>query len=113
MTPRIRFPAYALALAAAVVPLSAPHASAGEPRAAAAVDCVGFVHENDTHHGIADCTNNTGGTIRFRAEVVCGLAFDVSGDWVTLGPGGYGQSHGHCPVYSTGVGGVGWTVENA
>ncbi|MEU7058139.1 hypothetical protein [Streptomyces sp. NPDC046197] len=75
------------------------------------VDCDGWVHNNDPNEGIAGCTNNTGRTITFRAEIVCGWAPDVSGQWVTLAPGQYGESTGVCAFYSTGVGSVGWTIQ--
>ncbi|SDM30875.1 hypothetical protein SAMN04487981_10152 [Streptomyces sp. cf386] len=78
---------------------------------AGTVDCDGWVHNNNPDHGIAGCKNNTDRTVTFRAEVVCGRAFDVSGQWVTLAPGQYNESSAVCPIYSTGVGGVGWTIE--
>ncbi|MCP3817292.1 hypothetical protein NLX86_03805 [Streptomyces sp. A3M-1-3] len=81
------------------------------PSRALGVDCDGYVHNNNPDHGIAACTNNTDRTITFRAEVVCGRAPDVSGDWVTLAPGGYGESNGICAFYSSGVGAVGWTIQ--
>ncbi|EGX59270.1 hypothetical protein SZN_13746 [Streptomyces zinciresistens K42] len=78
--------------------------------AAGGVDCSGRVHGVDPNVGIVGCTNNTGGEIRFRADIVCGLAPDVSGDWVTLRPGAYGESVGSCAWFSSGVGSVGWTI---
>ncbi|MFE0811474.1 hypothetical protein ACFW4M_27300 [Streptomyces sp. NPDC058794] len=78
---------------------------------AAGVDCDGWVHNNNPDHGIAGCSNNTDRTITFRAEVVCGWAPDVSGQWVTLAPGQYGESSGVCAIYSSGVGSVGWTIQ--
>jgi hypothetical protein len=78
---------------------------------AGTVDCDGWVHNNNPDHGIAGCKNNTDRTITFRAEVVCGWAPDVSGQWVTLAPGGYGESSGVCAIYSSGVGSVGWTIQ--
>lgn len=65
-----------------------------------------------TYPAQAVCTNPTDRTIRFRVNVVCGLALDQTGDWVTLQP--YTDvpqsSNAECPDYSTGVGGV--TVED-
>ncbi|MFI6206863.1 hypothetical protein ACIBAI_10705 [Streptomyces sp. NPDC051041] len=81
------------------------------PAGTRAVDCDGWVHHNNPDHGIAGCRNNTGRTITFRAEVVCGRAPDVSGQWVTLAPGRYGESSGVCAFYSSGVGRVGWTIQ--
>jgi hypothetical protein len=39
-----------------------------------------------TYQAFADCTNPTDRTIKFRVNVVCGLALDETGDWVTLQP---------------------------
>jgi hypothetical protein len=40
--------------------------------------------------------------------VVCGRAPDVVGEWVTLPPGGYGESQGYCGgIFTSGVGAVG------
>lgn len=75
------------------------------------VDCDGWVHNNDPDVGIAGCQNNSDHTVTFRAEIVCGRAPDVSGNWVTLNPGQYGESTGSCAFYSTGVGSVGWTIQ--
>lgn len=95
-------------------------ASAAAARAAAAgdaaamvgtVDCDGWVHNNNPDHGIAGCKNNTDRTVTFRAEVVCGWAPDVSGQWVTLAPGQYSESSGVCAIYSSGVGSVGWSIQ--
>jgi hypothetical protein len=97
-------------LAALTLSMSAPAAQAAESRAAG-VDCWGGVHNNDTHLGIAGCTNNTGGWIKFRADVTCDWAPDVSGAEVLVAPnGGYNQSKATCAVYSSGVGHVGWTI---
>ncbi|AQS71787.1 hypothetical protein [Streptomyces pactum] len=98
----------ALALTAAGFAVPAQAAPAGP--AAAGVDCDGWVHNNNPDHGIAGCANHTDRTVTFRAEVVCGWAPDVSGQWVTLAPGQYGESSGVCAIYSSGVGGVGWTI---
>ncbi|MFI7408486.1 hypothetical protein ACIBU0_07440 [Streptomyces sp. NPDC049627] len=92
------------AVALSVGAMAAPASAAGS------VDCSGSVHGIDGR-GIATCSNNSDRTIRFRAEVVCGLAPDVSGDWVTVNPGQVGQSSATCAWYSSGVGSVGWTVE--
>ncbi|MEU0070779.1 hypothetical protein ABZ027_14740 [Streptomyces sp. NPDC006332] len=97
----------ALALTVGAVAVPAQAAPAG---AQGTVDCDGWVHNNNPDHGIAGCENNTDHTVTFRAEVVCGWAPDVSGQWVTLAPGQYGESSGVCAIYSTGVGGVGWTI---
>lgn len=84
---------------------------AAPAHAVGTVDCDGWVHNNNPDHGIAGCQNNTDRTVTFRAEVVCGWAPDVSGQWVTLAPGQYGESSGVCAVYSSGVGSVGWTIQ--
>ncbi|MFE5816217.1 hypothetical protein ACFQ6S_22855 [Streptomyces sp. NPDC056479] len=81
------------AVALSVGAMAAPASAAGS------VDCRGAVHGVDTDRGIASCTNNSDRTIRFRAEVVCGRAPDVSGDWVTLNPGQWGQSSATCAWY--------------
>ncbi|ANP51708.1 putative small secreted protein [Streptomyces griseochromogenes] len=101
-----------LATAVSVVALTV--AGVAVPAQAAAqgtVDCDGWVHNNDPDVGIAGCQNNTDHTVTFRAEIVCGTAPDVSGDWVTLNPGQYSESTGSCAFYSTGVGSVGWTIQ--
>lgn len=110
MIRRKKMVAAGLATAVSAVALSVG-AMAAPASAAGSVDCRGAVHGVDTDRGIASCTNNSDRTIRFRAEVVCGQALDVSGDWVTLNPGQYGQSSATCAWYSTGVGSVGWTIE--
>ena len=82
----------------------APSASA----AATILDCDTFVHANDRDLGIASCRNPTDRTWIFRAVVVCGRAPDVVGEWVTLPPGGSGQSQGYCGgIFTSGVGAVG------
>jgi hypothetical protein len=101
----------ALAFSVGGVAVPAQAAPSGQVSAQASVDCDGWVHNNNPDHGIAGCTNNTDRTITFRAEVVCGWAPDVSGQWVTLAPGQYGESSGVCAFYSTGVGSVGWTIQ--
>jgi hypothetical protein len=65
-----------------------------------------------TYPAYAVCTNPTDRTIQFRVNVVCGLAPDQTGDWVTLQPHTDvpQSSNAECPDYSTGVGGV--TVED-
>ncbi|MFI6921123.1 hypothetical protein ACIBIZ_14310 [Nonomuraea spiralis] len=75
--------------------------------AATVLDCDTFVHNNDNYLGIAMCSNPTGQTWRFRAVVTCGWAPDVVGEWVTLAPGGSGQSQGVCGRLGSGVGAVG------
>lgn len=80
---------------------------------AAVLDCDTFTHHNDPDLGIAFCTNDSNRTMKFRAVVVCGRAFDVDGQWVTLHPGQSGQSQGKCAFYSTGVGAIGVDERNA
>jgi hypothetical protein len=65
-----------------------------------------------TYQAFADCTNPTDRTIKFRVNMVCGLALDETGDWVTLQPytNEPKRSEAGCPDYSTGVGSV--TVED-
>ncbi|MBT2234173.1 hypothetical protein [Nonomuraea sp. NEAU-A123] len=75
--------------------------------AATVLNCDTFVHHNDNYVGIASCGNPTGQTWRFRAVITCGWAPDVVGEWVTLPPGGSGQSQGSCGRLGTGVGAVG------
>ncbi|KUL20542.1 hypothetical protein [Streptomyces regalis] len=100
------------AVALTVAGLAGPaQAASVQPAAVGSVDCDGWVHNNNPDHGIAGCQNNTDRTVTFRAEVVCGWAPDVSGQWVTLAPGQYGDSSGVCAIYSSGVGSVGWTIE--
>lgn len=60
--------------------------------------------------GYATCTNNTTRTLAFRARIVCGLAPDGTGNWVTLRPGERGTSKGTCPSWSSGIGGVNWQI---
>jgi hypothetical protein len=86
--------------------------SAGMPTSASAaatvLRCDTYVHANDNDLGIAACSNPTGQTWSFRAVVVCGRAPDVVGEWVTLPPGGYGESQGYCGgIFTSGVGAVG------
>ncbi|GAA3676396.1 hypothetical protein GCM10022224_045800 [Nonomuraea antimicrobica] len=86
--------------------------SAGLPSSASAratvLRCVTFVHAQDRDLGIAACHNPTGRTWIFRAVVVCGRAPDVVGEWVTLPPGGSGESQGYCGgIFTSGVGAVG------
>lgn len=100
-----------LALTVGGLAFPAQAAPSAPTAAQAGVDCDGWVHNNNPDHGIAGCSNNTGRTVTFRAEIVCGRAPDVSGQWVTLAPGQYGESSGVCAFYSTGVGGVGWTIQ--
>ncbi|SEG93556.1 hypothetical protein SAMN05444920_108145 [Nonomuraea solani] len=97
----------AAAVAGSLVLMSAIPAT---PAAAAAtiLDCDTFVHANDRDLGIAACSNPTGQTWIFRAVVVCGRAPDAVGEWVTLPPGGYGESQGYCAgIFTSGVGAVG------
>ncbi|WP_328420463.1 hypothetical protein [Streptomyces sp. NBC_00443] len=102
----------ALALTAGGLAAPAQAAAAGDAAVmVGTVDCDGWVHNNNPDHGIAGCKNNTDRTVTFRAEVVCGWAPDVSGQWVTLAPGQYGESSGVCAIYSSGVGSVGWSIQ--
>jgi hypothetical protein len=98
----------ALALAGAV---ATPAYAASNAQAAGTVDCSGWVNPDDTDEGIAGCTNNTDRSVTFRVELVCGLAPDASGDWVTIAPGQYSQSSAVCAIYSSGIGSVGWTIQ--
>ncbi|MGW4382701.1 hypothetical protein [Kitasatospora sp. NPDC004531] len=75
------------------------------------LDCTTWIHNNDPLTGGVTCTNNTGSSITFHADIVCGLAPDVSGTSVTAQPGRTEQSAGHCAFYSSGIGHIGWTVE--
>ncbi|MEV0378648.1 hypothetical protein [Nonomuraea sp. NPDC050643] len=76
--------------------------------AATVLNCRTFVHAADNDLGIAACSNPTGRNWIFRAVVVCGRAPDVVGEWVTLPPGGYGESQGYCGgIFTSGVGAVG------
>ncbi|WP_432093773.1 hypothetical protein [Streptomyces sp. bgisy100] len=101
----------AATLSAVAFGLSTPVAQAAESATPGGVDCDGWTHANNPDHGIAGCTNNTDHPVTFRAEIVCGRAPDVSGQWVTLAPGQYSESQGVCAFYSSGVGRVGWTIQ--
>ncbi|MGP3998980.1 hypothetical protein [Streptomyces sp. 8N706] len=101
----------AAAISALAFSLGAPVAQAAHVGAQGTVDCDGWTHANNPDHGIAGCKNNTDHPVTFRAEIVCGLAPDVSGQWVTLAPGEYSESQGVCAIYSSGVGRVGWTIQ--
>ena len=79
--------------------------------AAGGLDCTTWVHSIDPLTGGVDCRNNTGAPVRFHADIVCGWAPDVSGTSVTVQPGQVGESSGHCAIYSSGIGHIGWTVE--
>ncbi|RAJ30347.1 hypothetical protein K353_06495 [Kitasatospora sp. SolWspMP-SS2h] len=110
-----------LSVAAALVAFGTalPASAAPAPaRAAAAVgsvrsglDCTTWIHHNDPLYGGVDCTNNTGSPVTFHADIVCGWAPDVTGNSVTALPGRTEESSGHCAVYSSGIGHIGWTVE--
>jgi hypothetical protein len=109
--PRAHRTHVAAAMAGAVTLLSgvlaAPPASAASA-AATVLDCQTFVHAQDNDLGIASCTNPTDRAWTFRAVVTCGLSPDVVGEWVTLAPGGYGESQGYCGgIFTSGVGAVG------
>jgi hypothetical protein len=94
----------AVAVAGSVALLSLGLAT---PASATTLSCDTFRHNNDDHVGIAACSNPTGTSWTFRAVITCGWAPDVVGQWVTLPPGGYGQSQGSCAFYSSGVGAIG------
>ncbi|WP_405914166.1 hypothetical protein OG760_35440 [Streptomyces sp. NBC_00963] len=77
---------------------------------AATMDCNTWVHHNDSLYGGVDCTNRSAGPVTFHANIICGMAPDVTGNSVTVQPGQVGESSGHCAFYSTGIGGISWTV---
>ncbi|AQZ69242.1 hypothetical protein BKM31_54225 [[Actinomadura] parvosata subsp. kistnae] len=105
MVRRSHMAAVAAGAALALVPAGLPAPAAA---AATVLRCDTFVHANDNDLGIAACSNPTGQTWIFRAVVVCGRAPDVVGEWVTLPPGGYGESQGYCGgIFTSGVGAVG------
>ncbi|WP_031223713.1 hypothetical protein [Streptomyces roseochromogenus] len=108
---RILAAGLATAISAAALTVAGVAVPAQAAPAQGTVDCDGWVHNNDSDVGIAGCQNNTDHAVTFRAEIVCGWAPDVSGNWVTLNPGEYGESTGSCAFYSTGVGSVGWTIQ--
>lgn len=87
-------------LASATAGAALALASAGLPSyasvAATVLRCDTYVHGSDEDLGIAACANPTDQVWVFRAVVVCGRAPDVAGAWVTLPPGGYGESQGYC-----------------
>ncbi|GAA4884948.1 hypothetical protein [Kitasatospora terrestris] len=97
--------------AAALPATGTAAAAAAPPRIAAGLDCTTWIHNNDPLYGGVDCANNTGGPVTVHADIVCGLAPDVTGNSVTIQPGRVGESSGHCAFYSTGIGHIGWTVE--
>ncbi|MER5867518.1 hypothetical protein [Kitasatospora sp. NPDC002040] len=102
----------ALALAAVVtLAIVVPVGPATAAPRLSGLDCTTWVHNNDPLYGGVTCANNTGGTITFHADIVCGRALDVTGNSVTVAPGRVDQSTGHCAFYSTGIGHIGWTVE--
>ncbi|MEV0224444.1 hypothetical protein [Streptomyces sp. NPDC050704] len=96
----------AVGTALASVTLALGLATAPVHAAAQDVSCDTGVSESDDLEGYAGCTNNTAGPIEFRVEIVCGLAPDVTGDWVRLEPGQSNQSVAHCAIYSSGPGEV-------
>ncbi|TLS41847.1 hypothetical protein FE633_34135 [Streptomyces montanus] len=71
--------------------------------AAQDVPCSTGVSESDYLEGYADCTNNTAGPVEFRVNIGCGLARDVSSEWVRLEPGQGAQAVAGCPPWSTGI----------
>jgi hypothetical protein len=107
-------PVAAAALLLAVAPVF-PAAAAAPGGAARTVrsglDCTTWIHNNDPLTGGVDCENDTGATLTFHADIVCGLAPDVTGNSETVAPGGVGESRGTCAFYSSGIGHIGWTVE--
>jgi hypothetical protein len=80
--------------------------AAQDVRAVQDVPCSTGVSESDNLEGYANCDNNTAGPIEFRVNLVCGVAPDVSSEWVRLEPGQGAQAVAGCPAYSTGVGEV-------
>ncbi|WP_202517561.1 hypothetical protein [Streptomyces sp. SID685] len=104
----------AVAVAAALIGLGSVLPASAVPARAdirSGLDCTTWIHNNDPLTGGVDCTNNTNGPITFHADIVCGWAPDVQGNSVTAQPGGTEESVGHCAIYSTGIGHIGWTVE--
>ncbi|WP_327293616.1 hypothetical protein [Streptomyces sp. NBC_01197] len=75
------------------------------------MECNTWVHNKDSLYGGVDCTNRSAGPVTFHADIICGMAPDVTGNSVTVQPGQVGESSGHCAFYSTGIGGISWTVE--
>jgi hypothetical protein len=101
--------------AALTLGLTAPGAQAAVPQDGAVqakglkvpgVDCSTGVSESDDLEGYANCDNNTAGPVEFRVNLVCGVAPDVSSEWVRLEPGAGAQAVAGCAPYSTGIGGV-------
>ncbi|MEV4113877.1 hypothetical protein [Nonomuraea sp. NPDC049695] len=90
---------------AAAIGLVAAGMAPPAPAVAKVLKCDAVVQEQGSDLGVAACSNPTGETWMFRAVVVCRRALDVLGEWVTLPPGGYGQSQGSCD--SAGPGSVG------
>jgi hypothetical protein len=90
----------------AAIPAATATASTAESSTATAddVSCYTGIHNNDPLTGFVGCTNNSGGPVVFRVELVCGWAPDISGDWVRLEPGQSGQSIARCAFYSSGIG---------
>jgi hypothetical protein len=104
----------AVAVAATLVGLGTALPASAAPAPAAArsgLDCTTWIHNNDPLTGGVDCTNNTSTPLTFHADIVCGWAPDVQGNSVTAQPGRTAESSGHCAIYSTGIGHIGWTVE--
>lgn len=104
-----------VALATALPASAAPAPGSGSASAYRSVrsglDCTTWIHNNDPLYGGVDCTNNTGSPVTFHADIVCGWAPDVTGNSVTAYPGQTQESSGHCAIYSSGIGHIGWTVE--
>ncbi|MFD8594956.1 hypothetical protein ACFV1L_08140 [Kitasatospora sp. NPDC059646] len=110
----MKYRATALSLAAALFALGAALPAAAAPAPASVrsgLDCTTWIHNNDPLTGGVDCTNNTDAPVTFHADIVCGLAPDVTGSSVTAQPGETQESSGHCAIYSSGIGHIGWTVE--
>ncbi|MFJ1757126.1 hypothetical protein [Kitasatospora sp. NPDC088134] len=108
---KIRAAVLSLATALVAVGTALPASAAPVESVRSGLDCTTWVHNNDPLYGGVDCRNNTGGPVTFHANIVCGWAPDVTGNSVTVQPGRVGESSGHCAFYSTGIGGIGWTVE--
>ncbi|CAL9340703.1 hypothetical protein [Streptomyces sp. enrichment culture] len=98
----------ALAAGAAVTMLPVLGASSAQAAPAPVQNALSCATSVSGKVGRADCTNNTNRAIAFRVKVVCGMAPDVSGNWVTLNPGARGSSSATCAWFSTGAGSASW-----
>ncbi|MGG2463864.1 hypothetical protein ACO0M4_29420 [Streptomyces sp. RGM 3693] len=109
--------AIAASLAVAAVPMVGATTAHADQAAPQKVTTKGVGAQNvlscststpDGREGWAQCRNDTAQVVGFRVVVVCGMAPDVYGDWVTLSPGQSGSSGRRCGIASTGVGSVSW-----